>query len=80
MVRIKHRYLILRILYPEKGRFVIQNDERLQFFQPTSDALTIPLLLRLIRNSIDELFGDYGSGVVASNLSSMFARSPVLSI
>ena len=69
MVRIKHRYLVVRFLYPSTT--VDVKDPRLGycFHQPTSDALTIPLFLRLIRHSIEDLFGDYGSGIVASSLS-----------
>ena len=69
MVRIKHRYLVVRFLYPKTSTVVKDQSSWFNTHQPSPDTLTIPLFLRLVRNSIEELFGDYGSGVVAGNMS-----------
>ena len=69
MVRIKHRYLVVRFLYPTTSVDIKDCPTGFHFYQPTSDALTVPLFLRLIRNNIEELFGDYGAGAVAGSLS-----------
>ena len=70
MVRLKHRYLLVNILYPEPSS--ISKDKNVpytvQFHQPTSDALTPQLLVRMVRDGVAELFGDYGSGVIAGSL------------
>ena len=71
MVRIKRRYLIVRFLYPKAPSDYRNRQTEFEFHQPTPDSLTVPLFLRSIRNSVEELFGDYGSGVVAGNLSGM---------
>jgi len=76
MVRLKHRYLLVNILYPESSPTIKQTGtkdvpELVQFNRPTSDALTAALLVRIIRDNVVELFGDYGSGVVAGSLVGM---------
>ncbi|KAK6437763.1 RNA-binding protein pop5 [Oleoguttula sp. CCFEE 5521] len=77
MVRIKHRYLLVNILYPdEKTRNVHHRDPTskeaapyaLEFRQPSPDALNAKLLARMVRDSVAELFGDYGSGMVSGSL------------
>lgn len=73
MVRIKHRYLLLNILYPnDKPPSVSKPDQEVpwtvQFRQPSPDRLDAKLLARMIRDGVSELFGDYGSGMVASSL------------
>lgn len=75
MVRIKRRYLVVRFLYPKAPSDCRNRQVEFQFHQPTPDALTVPLFLRSIRNNVEELFGDYGSGVVAGNLSGMVLLS-----
>ncbi len=68
MVRIKERYLLVNIVYPEElsrepalPDFVVLN-------QPTTDSLTPPVLLRAIKSEISNLFGDYGCGAVERSL------------
>ncbi|KAK5132289.1 hypothetical protein LTR08_009197 [Meristemomyces frigidus] len=76
MVRIKHRYMLVNILYPsppakKPGNTPSNNDDipfSVHFRQPTPDQLTPQLLLRLIRDGVANLFGDYGSGKVAGSL------------
>ena len=76
MVRLKHRYLLINILYPDsEDRSTTTQpkaDEEIpylvQFRQPSSDRLDSKFLLRLIRDGVAELFGDYGSGMVVGSL------------
>ena len=80
MVRLKHRYLLVNILYPDPKttnvRIATETADQnapynLQFRQPSSQQLNIKILLRIIRDGVAELFGDYGSGKVAGTLQSM---------
>ncbi|KKA24068.1 Rpp14 family [Rasamsonia emersonii CBS 393.64] len=68
MVRIKHRYLLIDILYPELS---IPSSTKitspslkthLQFHAPTPDALTPGLLAKMVREEVAEMFGDWGVG------------------
>lgn len=75
MVRLKHRYLLVNLLYPSSNA-TTSDDIRLrklpdcvQFRQPSSDQLTPQLLQSTIRNHLAHLYGDYGVGVVGSSLS-----------
>lgn len=74
MVRIKHRYLLLNILYPaeDKSKTPSNKDEQIpltvQFRRPSSDRLDGRLLMRVIRDGVSELFGDYGAGMIAGSL------------
>ena len=81
MVRIKHRYLLLNILFPApeyahikaaKSDDTVSNNDFLRFHAPSPPHLTAQLLLRLIRDSIQLNFGDYGSGIVASSLKCVY--------
>lgn len=82
MVRLKHRYLLVNILYPETaatkppGSSSAQHTpDIIQFNQPTSDKLNPQLLARIIRDGVGELFGDYGSGMAAGGLVGKFYHS-----
>ncbi|OQO00191.1 hypothetical protein B0A48_13978 [Cryoendolithus antarcticus] len=77
MVRIKHRYLLLNILYPDEKTQNVHHTGptstedvpyALQFRQPSPDALNAKLLARMVRDAVAELFGDYGSGMVSGSL------------
>ncbi|GAB7346763.1 hypothetical protein MBLNU459_g1867t2 [Dothideomycetes sp. NU459] len=75
MVRLKHRYLLINILYPEPAtssstgpRPATDAPDVVQFHQPTSDKLTPQLLVRMLREGVAELFGDYGAAMIASSL------------
>lgn len=74
MVRLKNRYLLVNILYPEleneKGNAKIPNI--VAFNQPTTDALTSGALLKGLKAEVANLFGDYGSAAVAESLSGIF--------
>jgi ribonuclease P/MRP protein subunit POP5 len=76
MVRIKHRYLLINILYPDQEPKPTRQSNgikedlpyALQFRQPSSDHLNAKLLARIIRDGVADLFGDYGSGMIAGSL------------
>ena len=71
MVRLKNRYLLVNILYPESTALPKQDvPDLVAFNQPTTDELKPQLLLKEIRNTILELFGDYGAGACAGSLMS----------
>ncbi|EAW06742.1 Rpp14/Pop5 family protein [Aspergillus clavatus NRRL 1] len=71
MVRVKHRYLLLDILYPEpswpsapttKPTPQSRTIAKLRIHAPTSDALTPALLAKMVREQVAETFGDWGMG------------------
>jgi len=74
MVRLKHRYLLVNILYPESDTPTKpttkdgQVPDVVSFRRPSSDKLNAQLLARMIRDGVADLFGDYGSGMIASSL------------
>lgn len=74
MVRLKHRYLLVNILYPDSDTPSKsttrdgQVPDVVSFRRPSSDKLNAQLLARMIRDGVAELFGDYGSGMIASSL------------
>ncbi|KAI9741455.1 MAG: hypothetical protein M1818_004261 [Claussenomyces sp. TS43310] len=70
MVRLKNRYLLVNILYPDSAGSVSTTEvpDIVSFHQPTTDALTPQLLLKAIRAEVSELFGDYGNGAIAESL------------
>lgn len=77
MVRIKHRYLLINILYPGPSsnptRAAPAADkipDVVQFYAPTSDLLDQRLLAKMIREGVGELFGEWGSGMTAGSLKS----------
>ena len=81
MVRIKHRYLLIHILYPNPVNTNVKNPSKslgkalpdlVQFHRPSPDELTSQLLVRTIRDQVLLLYGDYGLGLVSSGLSSSF--------
>lgn len=74
MVRLKHRYLLVNILYPEleKSQSKTKVPDVVVFNQPTSSSLTNQALLRGLRSEISGLFGDYGSGAVSESLAGTF--------
>ncbi|EDU41952.1 Rpp14 family family [Pyrenophora tritici-repentis Pt-1C-BFP] len=70
MVRVKNRYLVVNFLYPEplaKNK-TQQLPHVVQMHSPTPDALKQGIIIRMIRDGVEDLFGDYGSGMVASGL------------
>lgn len=78
MVRLKHRYLLVNILYPEQeprnarqqSTAATKDDVpyTVQFRRPGPEQLSGKLLIRVIREGVADLFGDYGSGMVTGSL------------
>lgn len=72
MVRVKFRYLVVNFLYPEppsKSRTTLP--DLVQIHSPTPDAFNAGALVRLVRDAVEDLYGDYGSGMVSSSLKGM---------
>ncbi len=75
MVRLKNRYLLVNILYPEATTLPSPGvPDIVAFNQPTTDELKPQLMLKALRDTILELFGDYGSGAVAGSLMGMYTQ------
>ncbi|KAI4939731.1 uncharacterized protein J4E92_001017 [Alternaria infectoria] len=69
MVRVKNRYLVVNFLYPEPpAKSKTQLPDAIQIHSPTPDALKQGVIVRMIRDGVEDLFGDYGSGMVSSGL------------
>ena len=77
MVRIKHRYLLVHIFFPDpadpKAKTPSKSPEKVppdlvQFHRPSPDDLTPQILARTIRDQVLLLYGDYGLGLVSSSL------------
>ncbi|KAL5341175.1 Rpp14/Pop5 family-domain-containing protein [Aspergillus crustosus] len=70
MVRVKHRYLLLDILYPDPSSSPSSasrktnnaEQSQIRIHAPTSDALTPSLLAKMVRDEVAEIFGDWGVG------------------
>lgn len=89
MVRLKNRYLLVHILYPEHAENNTQDPllkpaeglpEVVQFHRPSPDDVSAQSLARIIREQISFLYGDYGAGVTFGRLvgkcgSQLFSRS-----
>lgn len=69
MVRIKHRYLLVNILYPELDGKPIDPTlpNVVQFHQPTTDGVLERDLIRGIKEEVDFMFGDYGAGAISDS-------------
>lgn len=80
MVRVKNRYLVVNFLYPEPPtKTKSKLPAVIQIHSPTPDALKPGFIVRMIRDGVEELFGDYGSGMVASGLKGTLPFSSSLS-
>jgi len=77
MVRVKNRYLLVNILYPELEKSAPKTEipDVVAFNQPTTNALNAPALLRGIRAEVAELFGDYGSGAISDSIAVVYSNS-----
>ncbi len=69
MVRIKHRYLLVQILYPFPQTTDSNAPDSVLFHAPTPPHISSSTLIHLLRTQVSLLFGDYGSGVLAAGLS-----------
>ncbi|KAJ9149056.1 hypothetical protein NKR23_g4576 [Pleurostoma richardsiae] len=70
MVRIKERYLLVNILYPDLPRDQGKSSipDLVAYNQPTSDSLSPHALSKAIRAEVASLFGDYGAGAIERSL------------
>ncbi|KAK4946842.1 RNA-binding protein pop5 [Elasticomyces elasticus] len=72
MVRIKHRYLLFNILYPNPPQATTQPSSQppsyVLFSRPSPNHLTSQLLISTIRSNIQSIFGDYGVSVTQSGM------------
>jgi ribonuclease P/MRP protein subunit POP5 len=70
MVRLKNRYLLVNILYPELDNKSANSKipDVLAFNQPTTRSLTASALVKGLKAEVATLFGDYGSGAIADRL------------
>jgi ribonuclease P/MRP protein subunit POP5 len=78
MVRLKHRYLLIDILYPQRVSVasvtaLIGKNDFIEFHAPSPSRFDERALARMIRDHVGELFGDYGAGKIAGSLKSMFS-------
>ena len=69
MVRIKHRYLLINILFPIPAPTNTKIPTTISLNRGCPEWFNATYLLRLLRNSITENFGDYGSGITGGSLS-----------
>ena len=77
MVRVKNRYLVVNFLYPEPpAKSKTQLPDVIQIHSPTPDALKQGVIVRMIRDGVEDLFGDYGSGMVSSGLKGAHSSEP----
>lgn len=72
MVRVKERYLLINIVYPEaegsRNPAASNLPDLLVYNQPTVDACTARTIHNAIRTEITNLFGDYGAGSIERTL------------
>lgn len=82
MVRLKHRYLLVNILYPEleKTQSKTRVPDTVTIHQATSQQLTPSALVKGLKAEISTLFGDYGTGAIAESLNGMLVSRFVWSI
>ena len=62
MVRLKHRWLLFEILYPNDSSAIL-------FSAASAQNVTTKVLTDLLRQQISYNFGDHGSGLVSASLS-----------
>jgi ribonuclease P/MRP protein subunit POP5 len=75
MVRIKHRYLLLNILYPQPIPTTKPNSStpsQLLFHAPTPSYLSPGLLISHLKNHISTHFGDTALGLTQSSLKCVY--------
>lgn len=68
MVRLKTRYLLFEILYPE-GIDSLSEDYGSAIRKPSPSNIDAKALSRLLRDTIELNFGDFGTGSIASTIS-----------
>ena len=85
MVRIKYRYLLVHILYPDPAESESRSTTRasdksipdlVQFHRPSPNDLQPQHLVRAIKDQILLLYGDYGLGLISASLNGLAAHLP----
>lgn len=77
MVRFKHRYLLVHLLFPNSlpNPFLSSLDEEeQQSTAPASPTINEAGLISLLRDSLSVNFGDVGAGEVGGSFASELAR------
>lgn len=80
MVRVKFRYLVANILYPQPSTHAQSAPplpDLVQIHSPTPDAFHTGVLIRVIREGVEELYGEYGAGMVSAALKGTYLTPPV---
>lgn len=83
MVRIKNRYLLLNILYPnskQNAQAAGAQPIALSFRKPTPDHIDAGRFVGLLRSQISLLFGDFGLGVSIWSLKIVYFSSATSTI
>ena len=79
MVRIKYRYLLVNILYPDTAESESRSTTKVsdksipdlvQFHRPSPKDLQPQHLVRSIKDQVLHLYGDYGLGLISASLNS----------
>lgn len=74
MVRIKERYLLVNLVYPDESlnQGKTHVPDLLVYNQPTPNTVTSYSLLKTIKTEVASLFGDYGAGAIERSLQGVF--------
>ena len=84
MVRIKYRYLLVHILYPDPAESESRSTTKVsdksipdlvQFHRPSPRDLQPQHLVRSIKDQVLHLYGDYGLGLISASLNGPTRRS-----
>ena len=87
MVRIKYRYLLIHILYPDPVGSEARSTSRasdksipdlVQFHRPSPADLQPQHLVRSIKDQVLLLYGDYGLGLISASLNGSAAPSSLI--
>lgn len=79
MVRVKFRYLVVNFLYPEPTTLPKNTQplpDLVHIHAPTPDAVHAGSIMRMVRDGVEDLYGDYGSGMIAAGLKGQPACLP----
>lgn len=85
MVRIKYRYLLVHILYPDPADFDSRSTTKasdksipdlVQFHRPSPNDLQPQHLVQAIKDQVLLLYGDYGLGLISASLNGSTAYFP----
>lgn len=70
MVRFKHRYLLVNLIFPATIPSVLSPSDSL----PTAPFYNESSLISLLRDALSVNFGDIGAGEVGGSFASQFSR------